>query len=121
MDTGVPFNLATGGTDTNPNLNPFGAYVRPNDEFIATYEAPVDIGGVKNRIMKRPFTAPGMSAEVGAVVSSVHHYESQSRVARFTNGHFVVVWVDNETGGDPPDSCQILARVFAPNGTPLAA
>ena len=115
VPVGAPFQLATGGSDADPNQNPFGAYVGPNDEFVAVYEHPVDVGtGLKNRIYRRRFQAPGQSVETGVVVSNTDTYEYNSRVARFTNGNFVVVWAAN----DPATSCDIHARVFKGDGTP---
>jgi len=118
IDPAVPlFNLATGGTDLLPARNPFGAYVGPDQQFIAVYEASLNN---KYRITKHAFTAAGQSAESGVVVSSVNHEEQESRVARYENGRYVVVWTDIEPDpADPTDTGQIMARVFKPDGIPL--
>jgi hypothetical protein len=112
------FNLATDGSDANPNQSPFGAYVGPQDQFIAVYESYKEIGGVgTNRILKRNFTAPGQSAELGNVVSTVHRFEYQSRVARHSNGRFIVVWAEGDVVPEMPmNSGRVKARVFEANG-----
>ena len=108
------FNLASG-------RNAFGAYVGPGDEFIAVFESDLDLDGqMKTRIFKRFFTAPGMSAEVPSVVSSVHRAEFHSRVERHTNGRFLVVWSEGEyLPGNLDNYCRIVARIFQPNGQAL--
>jgi hypothetical protein len=121
VDPPGQFDLATEGSDANPNQNPFGAYVGPEDQFIATYEANKTIGGVsRNRILKRFFTAPGNSAELGNVVSTNHRREYQSRVARHSNGRIIVVWTEDEALPEVPENFErIKARVFTPSGDPI--
>lgn len=118
-NTGVPvgntFSLAA---NANQNRNPFGAFVGPDAQFIAVFEQDITLNGeLRTRITKRLFDAPGMSQELEGLVSVNHTWQSDSRVAHHSNGRFVVVWTDS---GDPAESCNIVARVFEPNGMPVA-
>jgi hypothetical protein len=115
VPTGASFSLAA---NANQNQNPFGAFVGPDSQFIAVFEQLVDLNGQpKNRITKRLFDAPGMSQELEVLVSMKHTAQNQSRVAHYSNGRFIVVWADNDS--DLMESCNIVARVFEPNGDPV--
>jgi cysteine-rich repeat protein len=115
--------VAVGGTfelaaNANQNRSPFGAFVGPDTQFIAVFEQDITLNGeLQSRITKRLFDAPGMSQELEGLVSTQHTYQRDSRVAHHSNGRFVVVWSDN---GDPMESCNIVARIFEPNGVPVA-
>jgi hypothetical protein len=112
---GGTFSLAA---NANQNRNPFGSFVGPASQFIAVFEQVIDLNGeLKSRITKRLFDAPGMSQELEGLVSAQHTYQNDSRVAHHSNGRFVIVWTDS---GDPVESCNIVARVFEPNGMPVA-
>jgi cysteine-rich repeat protein len=118
-NAGVPmgdtFSLAA---NANQNRSPFGAFVGPDAQFIAVFEQDITLNGeLQSRITKRLFDAPGMSQELEGLVSTKHTYQNDSRVAHHSNGNFVVVWSDY---GDPMEACNIVARVFQPNGMPVA-
>jgi cysteine-rich repeat protein len=112
------FDLAaTGG---GFNINPAGAYVGPNDEFIAVWEKNLTFGGnSKSRVVSRRFNGAGLPVAEETAVSSNHRSEFQTRVARHTNGRFLVVWVDCEATADPMDTCRVMARMFEGNGQPV--
>lgn len=123
------FQLAADGTpvgsmfalaaNANTNQDPLGVWVGPGQEFVAVFAQLVDLGnGLKNRISMRPFTAPGSSAVLDSLVTIEDRDQYSPRVARHATGRFVVVWADN----DPMVfDCDIKARVFEPDGTPVAA
>lgn len=112
---GQKFSLAA---NVNANRNPFGAFVGPDLQFIAVFEQDTDLNGqVKSRITKRLFDAPGMSNVLEDLASTKHTQQVESRVARFSNGKFVIVWADQDA--DLNEGKNIVARVFNPNGTPV--
>jgi cysteine-rich repeat protein len=117
------FELGSGGTDVDPNVNPQGVYVGPNDQFIAVFEQYRSMAGVgKQRVLKAPFDAPADPANLQTLVSSEHRYERHSRVARHSSGRFIVVWADSDPlDGVPENGGRIMARIFQPNGEAVGA
>jgi cysteine-rich repeat protein len=113
------FETGNGG-DVQPNLNPQGVWVGPDNQYIAVFEQHRTINGAgKQRILKAPFDAPGDAADLSTLVSSEHRRELNSRVARHQSGRFIVVWVDEDPLDTLPENgARIMARIFQPNGNP---
>lgn len=116
---GAPFgSMFSLAANANTNEDPLGVWVGPNQEFVAVYAQLVDLGGgLKHRISMRPFTAPGSSAVLDTLITVEDRDQYTPRVARHSSGRFVVAWSDYDPN---VFDCDIKARVFEADGTPIA-
>jgi cysteine-rich repeat protein len=104
---GMPFDL----TGLPKGAYPAGAYIGPNNEFIAVFESLNQAS--KNVIWKRKFSSPGTAAEGSAPVSSLQSNELHSRVISFQGKTLVVFATFNN-----PSFPEVKGRLFDASGVP---